>query len=63
MKGLAYEYRDSGVVFETLMPFYVATRMTRYSSTLSHTSLWIPSASGPHALGFIHPCDLFGVNY
>ena len=44
MRGLSYEYRDSGVTFQCLMPFYVATRMTSYSSTLSNPSVVIPSA-------------------
>ncbi len=52
MKGLAYEYRDSGVTFQTLLPFYVATRMTRFSSMLSKTSTWIPSAQGAHTVYF-----------
>ena len=44
MRALSYEYRDSGVTFQCLMPFYVATRMTSYSSTLSNPSMVIPSA-------------------
>ena len=44
MRGLSYEYRNSGVTFQCLMPFYVATRMTSYSSTLSKASVLIPSA-------------------
>lgn len=43
-RGLQYEYKDSGVIIQSLMPFYVATRMTRYSQTLSKPSLMIPSA-------------------
>ena len=45
MQGLSYEYRGQGVTFQCLMPFYVATRMTQYSSTLSNPSLLIPTAS------------------
>ncbi|KAH9518797.1 Inactive hydroxysteroid dehydrogenase-like protein 1 [Bulinus truncatus] len=43
--GLAYEYRSSGVVFQCLIPFYTATRMTGYSEKLSKTSILIPNAS------------------
>ncbi|XP_063400766.1 inactive hydroxysteroid dehydrogenase-like protein 1 isoform X1 [Mytilus trossulus] len=43
-RGLQYEYRNSGVIVQSLMPFYVATRMTRYSQTLSKPGLFIPSA-------------------
>ena len=43
-RALQYEYKDSGVIVQSLMPFYVATRMTRYSKTLSKPSLMIPSA-------------------
>jgi short-subunit dehydrogenase len=52
MKGLEYEYRSSGVTFQCLLPFYVATRMTQYSSTLSNPSLLIPTATtyARHAL-------------
>lgn len=52
MKALEYEYRSSGVTFQCLVPFYVATRMTRYSSTLSSPNLFIPTATeyARHAL-------------
>ncbi|KAK6972969.1 Inactive hydroxysteroid dehydrogenase-like protein 1 [Biomphalaria glabrata] len=43
--GLAYEYRNSGVVFQCLIPFYTATRMTGYSERLSNTSVMIPDAA------------------
>lgn len=42
---LHYEYKDEGIVVQSLMPFYVATKMTRYSDTLSSPSLLIPSAN------------------
>ena len=56
-QGLEFEYRDQGITVQCLMPFYVATRMTRYSETLSRTSLFIPSAatfasSAVQTLGF-----------
>ena len=45
MRALSYEYSGTGVAFQCLQPFYVATRMTSYSSTLSSPSLFIPSAT------------------
>ncbi|KAL5006989.1 hypothetical protein ScPMuIL_015795 [Solemya velum] len=44
-KALQYEYKDKGIIVQSLRPLYVATRMTEYSKTLSSTSMWIPSAS------------------
>ncbi|KAK7473641.1 hypothetical protein BaRGS_00035119 [Batillaria attramentaria] len=44
-RALEFEYRDNGITVQCLMPFYVATRMTRYSETLSKTSFFIPSAA------------------
>ncbi|XP_062609753.1 inactive hydroxysteroid dehydrogenase-like protein 1 [Saccostrea cucullata] len=43
-RALNYEYRKTGIIVQSLMPFYVATRMTRFSQTLSNPSLLIPSA-------------------
>ncbi|KAK3102348.1 hypothetical protein FSP39_010677 [Pinctada imbricata] len=43
-RSLQYEYKNTGVVVQSLKPFYVATRMTRYSKTLSKPSLLIPTA-------------------
>ncbi|KAK7098894.1 inactive hydroxysteroid dehydrogenase-like protein 1 [Littorina saxatilis] len=56
-QALEYEYRDDGITVQCLMPFYVATRMTRYSETLSKTSFFIPNAdtfarSAVRTLGF-----------
>ncbi|XP_014788299.1 inactive hydroxysteroid dehydrogenase-like protein 1 [Octopus bimaculoides] len=45
VQALQYEYRDSGVIFQSLVPLYVATRMTHFSATLSNPNLLIPSAS------------------
>ncbi|CAG5120646.1 unnamed protein product [Candidula unifasciata] len=42
--GLAYEYRHTGVTFQCLIPFYVATNMTGYSENLSKTGILIPNA-------------------
>ncbi|ESO95411.1 hypothetical protein LOTGIDRAFT_215059 [Lottia gigantea] len=44
-KTLQYEYKGKGVIIQCLKPFYVATKMTEYSETLSNPNLWIPSAS------------------
>ncbi|GFO43637.1 inactive hydroxysteroid dehydrogenase-like protein 1 [Plakobranchus ocellatus] len=43
--SLAYEYRDSGVTFQCLIPFYTATRMTGYSERLSKGGWIVPDAS------------------
>ncbi|XP_041367419.1 inactive hydroxysteroid dehydrogenase-like protein 1 [Gigantopelta aegis] len=45
-RSLHYEYKSKGVLVQSLMPFYVATRMTQYSETLSCTNFFIPTASG-----------------
>ena len=45
MRALNYEYKSQGVTIQCLQPFYVATRMTGYSSTLSNPSLFIPTAT------------------
>ncbi|XP_005096028.1 inactive hydroxysteroid dehydrogenase-like protein 1 [Aplysia californica] len=44
IQGMAYEYRNSGVTFQCLVPFYVLTRMTGYSDQLSKNSWFIPDA-------------------
>ncbi|XP_076471271.1 inactive hydroxysteroid dehydrogenase-like protein 1 [Babylonia areolata] len=56
-RALEFEYKEEGIVVQCLVPFYVSTRMTRYSETLSKTSLFIPSAatfahSAVRTLGF-----------
>ncbi|XP_078334832.1 uncharacterized protein LOC111105370 [Crassostrea virginica] len=43
-RALDFEYRSKGIIVQSLMPFYVATKMTRFSHTLSKPSLLIPSA-------------------
>uniref|UniRef100_A0A0B6YAZ5 Inactive hydroxysteroid dehydrogenase-like protein 1 n=1 Tax=Arion vulgaris TaxID=1028688 RepID=A0A0B6YAZ5_9EUPU len=43
--GLAYEYRYTGITFQCLIPFYVATSMTGYSESLSKSSILIPNAA------------------
>ncbi|XP_033751461.1 inactive hydroxysteroid dehydrogenase-like protein 1 [Pecten maximus] len=44
-RAIQYEYQDHGIIVQSLMPFYVATRMTRFSETLSRPSIMIPSAA------------------
>ncbi|XP_060075045.1 inactive hydroxysteroid dehydrogenase-like protein 1 [Ylistrum balloti] len=44
-RAIHYEYKDHGIIVQSLMPFYVATRMTRFSETLSRPSVMIPSAT------------------
>lgn len=43
-RALDFEYRSKGIIVQSLMPFYVATKMTRFSHTLSNPGLLIPSA-------------------
>ena len=43
--SLAYEYRNSGVTFQCLIPFYTATRMTGYSERLSKGGWIVPDAA------------------
>ncbi|XP_014670468.1 PREDICTED: inactive hydroxysteroid dehydrogenase-like protein 1 [Priapulus caudatus] len=43
-RALRHECRGSGVVVQTLVPFYVATRMTRYAESIARPCLTIPSA-------------------
>ncbi|RUS69616.1 hypothetical protein EGW08_022620 [Elysia chlorotica] len=43
--SLAYEYRNSGVTFQCLIPFYTATRMTAYSERLSKGGWIVPDAA------------------
>ncbi|XP_005097267.1 inactive hydroxysteroid dehydrogenase-like protein 1 isoform X2 [Aplysia californica] len=44
IQGVAYEYRHSGLTFQCLMPFYVNTRMTGFSDTLTRSRGFFPSA-------------------
>lgn len=43
-RALKYEYKDKGIVIQSLRPFYVNTKMTRYSKTLTSHSFLVPSA-------------------
>lgn len=43
-RALDFEYQSKGIIVQSLMPFYVATKMTRFSHTLSNPGLLIPSA-------------------
>ena len=51
-QALNYEYGHRGITIQCLIPYYVATRMTEFSSTLSNPNLLIPNAStyARHAL-------------
>ncbi|CAH1786831.1 unnamed protein product [Owenia fusiformis] len=44
-RAINYEYKSKGIIVQSLMPFYVATRMTRFSDALSKPSLLVPSAT------------------
>lgn len=43
-RGLKYEYKNHGIVIQSLRPFYVNTKMTRYSKTLTSHGFLVPSA-------------------
>ncbi|XP_053384919.1 inactive hydroxysteroid dehydrogenase-like protein 1 isoform X2 [Mercenaria mercenaria] len=43
-QALRYEYKNCGIVIQSLRPFYVNTKMTRYSKTLTSYGLLVPSA-------------------
>lgn len=45
LQGVAYEYRKSGVTFQTLVPFYISTNMTSYSSRLTSCRWLVPAAA------------------
>lgn len=44
LEGIAYEYKGSGVEFQCLTPFYVATQMTGFTNKLQRSWL-VPDAS------------------
>lgn len=44
MTGIRQEYGSKGIVFQTLIPFYIATRMTKYSSILSSANIFVPDS-------------------
>ena len=43
LSGIHQEYASKGIVFQTLIPFYIATRMVKYSSFMSKANIFIPS--------------------
>ena len=43
-QALRYEYKNHGIVIQSLRPFYVNTKMTRYSKTLTSNGFLVPSA-------------------
>ncbi|XP_060561793.1 inactive hydroxysteroid dehydrogenase-like protein 1 isoform X2 [Ruditapes philippinarum] len=43
-QALRYEYKNNGIVIQSLRPFYVNTKMTRYSKTLTSNGFLVPSA-------------------
>lgn len=43
-RAIQYEYKGSGIIVQTLVPFYVCTRMTRYAESIAKPSFTIPSA-------------------
>ncbi|XP_033118394.1 inactive hydroxysteroid dehydrogenase-like protein 1 [Anneissia japonica] len=44
-QSLQYEYEDKGITVQSLMPCYVATKMTKYGQNVPSPGYFIPSAS------------------
>ncbi|KAK2157386.1 hypothetical protein LSH36_193g15007 [Paralvinella palmiformis] len=42
-RAISYEYKKRGITVQCLMPYYIATGMTQYSTTLPRPNLIIPS--------------------
>ena len=45
-RALAHETRNTGVTVQTLIPFYVATNLTKFSDYIGRPSLLVPNAKG-----------------
>ncbi|XP_072163044.1 inactive hydroxysteroid dehydrogenase-like protein 1 [Diadema setosum] len=54
-QALQYEYKDHGIIVQSLLPSYVATKMADFGSTVPHSRFLIPSASvyAKHAVASI----------
>ena len=43
-RSIEYEYKDKGIIVQSLLPSYVATKMTDFGHKMPRTSFLIPSA-------------------
>ncbi|PRD26725.1 UNVERIFIED_CONTAM: Hydroxysteroid dehydrogenase-like protein 1 [Trichonephila clavipes] len=43
-RALSYEYKDQGIVVQSLIPSYISTNLTRFSSFLQRPSFIVPDA-------------------
>jgi len=43
-RALSHEVRNSGVIVQTLIPFYIATNLTKFSDFIGRPSLLVPNA-------------------
>ena len=43
-RALSHEVRNSGVTVQTLIPFYIATNLTKFSDFIGRPSLLVPNA-------------------
>ena len=41
-RALAYEYKDKGIIIQSLVPSYIATSLVRFSSFLQRPSFIVP---------------------
>lgn len=41
-RALAYEYKDQGIIVQSLVPSYIATNLVRFSSFLQRPSFIVP---------------------
>lgn len=41
-RALAYEYKDKGIIIQSLVPSYIATSLVRFSSFLQRPSFVVP---------------------
>ena len=58
-RALSYEVRNSGVTVQTLIPFYVATNLTKFSDFIGRPSVLVPNAQAfvRSALSTLGICD------
>ena len=58
-RALSHEVRNSGVTIQTLVPFYVATNLTKFSDFIGRPSLLVPNAQSfvRSALSTLGVCD------
>jgi 17beta-estradiol 17-dehydrogenase / very-long-chain 3-oxoacyl-CoA reductase len=58
-RALSHEVRNSGVTVQTLIPFYIATNLTKFSDFIGRQSVLVPNAQTfvRSALSTLGICD------